>query len=176
MVEQFRPINVYLRYVKGIGLGVYAVRDFKKGDFLFSAAGRAVPAQTEFSLQIDWDRHLDVYPPARYLNHSCDPNAGVKTNGQGHPDFYAYRSIAKDEEIRYDYAMTEYRHYERSRPELDFDLTCHCGSPICRGRFGYYSELSAALKEAYRGFISDYLVRSDDAGVTVAATPVAVME
>ena len=99
-----------------------------------------------------------------------------RTNGQGIPDFYAFRSIAKDEEIRYDYAMTEYRHYERSRPELDFDLTCHCGSPICRGRFGYYSELSAALKEAYRGFISDYLIRSDGAGVTVVATPVAVME
>lgn len=40
MVEQFRPINVYLRYMEGIGLGVYAVRDFKKGDFLFSATGR----------------------------------------------------------------------------------------------------------------------------------------
>ena len=106
MVEQFRPINVYLRYIKGIGLGVYAVRDFRKGDFLFGATGRAVAEQNEFSLQIDWDRHLDVYPPARYLNHSCDPNAGVKTNGQGHPDFYAFRSIAKDEEIRYDYAMT----------------------------------------------------------------------
>lgn len=91
---------------------------------------------------------MDVYPPADCdLNHSCDPNAGVKTNGQGLPDFYAFRDIAKDEEVRYDYAMTEYRHYERSRTELDFDLTCHCRSAICRGRFGYYSELSAALKK-----------------------------
>lgn len=158
MTEQFRPLNVYLGYVEGIGLGVYAVRDFKRGDFLFSATGREVATQSEFTIQIAWDRHLDVHPPARYLNHSCDPNAGVKTNAQGYPDFYAFRDIAKDEEIRYDYAMTEYRHYERARPELDFDLTCHCGSPICRGKFGYFSELPDRLKEFYCGFVSDYLL------------------
>lgn len=152
-------MNVYLAYKAGSGLGVYAVRAFQKGDYLFSATGRIVSRQTEFSIQIDWDKHLDVYPPARYLNHSCDPNAGVKTNALGWPDFYAFRDIAKDEEIRYDYAMTEYRHYERSRPELDIDLTCHCGAPGCRGRFGYYSEISLELKEKYRGYISSYLIR-----------------
>lgn len=150
-------MNVYLAYKAGIGLGVYAVRAFRKGDFLFSATGKTIPAQTEFSIQIGWDEHLDAYPPARYLNHACHPNAGVKSNAQGLPDFYALRDIAKDEEIRYDYAMTEYRHYERSRPEADFDLTCHCGATDCRGRLGYYAEITAELKEKYRGFISDYL-------------------
>lgn len=150
--------NVYLASRAGVGLGVYAQRAFAQGEFLFSATGVVVPAQTMFSIQIGWDRHLDVYPPARYLNHSCDPNAGVKTNARGWPDFYALRAIAKDEEIRYDYAMTEYRHYERARPESEFDLTCRCGAPGCRGRFGYYSELTQELKDAYRGFISDYLL------------------
>lgn len=158
------PLNVYLRYVEGIRLGVYAIRDFRKGEFLFSALGRVVSEQTEFTVQIDWDRHLEVYPPTRYLNHSCDPNAGVKTNALGYPDFYAFRAIAKDEEIRYDYAMTEFRHYERSRPDLDFDLTCHCGSSLCRGRFGYYSELSDVLKEAYDGFVSKYLIAPGASG------------
>lgn len=153
--------NVYLASRPGVGLGVFAQRSFQPGEFLFSATGVVVPAQTMFSIQIGWDRHLDAYPPARYLNHSCDPNAGVKTNAQGWPDFYARRVIAKDEEIRYDYAMTEYRHYERARPEWDFDLTCHCGAPTCRGRFGYYSELPQELKIKYRGFISDYLVHSE---------------
>jgi hypothetical protein len=153
--------NVYLASRPGAGLGVYAQRDFAPGDFLFSATGVVAPAQTMFSIQIGWDRHLNVYPPARYLNHSCDPNAGVKTNAQGLPDFYARRAIARHEEIRYDYAMTEYRHYERARPESDFDLTCHCGAVGCRGRFGYYSELSPELKQAYHGFISDYLVSGD---------------
>jgi hypothetical protein len=153
--------NVYLASRPGLGLGVYAQRSFKPGDFLFSATGHVISHQTMFSLQIDWDKHLDAYPPARYLNHSCEPNAGVRTNSQGLPDFYALRAIAKDEEIRYDYAMTEYRHYERPRPEMDFDLTCRCGAPACRGRFGYYAEITPELKAKYRGFISDYLVNSD---------------
>jgi hypothetical protein len=153
--------NVYLTSKAGVGLGVYAQRPFRQGDFLFSADGQAIQYQTMYSLQIDWDKHLDSYPPARYLNHSCQPNAGVKTNARGLPDFYALRDIAKDEEIRYDYAMTEYRHYQRARPELDFDLTCHCGAPGCRGRFGYYVEITPELQERYRGFISDYLVNSE---------------
>ncbi len=127
--------NVYLASRPGLGLGVYAQRSFKPGDFLFSATGHVISHQTMFSLQIDWDKHLD--------------------------DFYALRAIAKDEEIRYDYAMTEYRHYERPRPEMDFDLTCRCGAPACRGRFGYYAEITPELKAKYRGFISDYLVNSD---------------
>lgn len=155
--------NVYLASKPGVGLGVYAQRPFQRGDFLFSATGRVIAQQTMYSLQIDWDKHLDAYPPARYLNHSCQPNAGVKTNNDGLPDFYALRDIAKDEEIRYDYAMTEYRHYERPRPELDFDLTCRCGAPGCRGRFGYYEEITPALQEQYRGFISRYLVASEPA-------------
>lgn len=154
-------LNVYLAYKPGIGLGVYAQRPFKRGEYLFSATGTVIPHQTRFSLQIDWDKHLDAHPPARYLNHSCEPNIGVKTNARGLPDFYALRDIAKDEELRYDYAMTEYRHYERSQPELDFDLTCNCGAPTCRGRFGYYSELTPDLKAKYRGFISAYLVEDD---------------
>lgn len=154
-------LNVYLAHKPGIGLGVYAQRPFRRGDLVFSATGTVLPFQTRYSLQIDWDKHLDTHPPARYLNHSCEPNLGVKTNAQGLPDFYALRDIAKDEEVRYDYAMTEYRHYERSRPEWDFDLTCHCGAAGCRGRFGYYSELPLTLKEKYRGFISDYLANSD---------------
>ncbi len=158
-------LNVYLAYKPGIGLGVYAQRPFQQGEFLFSATGAVIPVQTRYSLQIDWDKHLDVYPPARYLNHSCEPNMGVRTNEHGLPDFYALRAIAKDEEVRYDYAMTEYRHYERSRPEWDFDLTCHCGAPSCRGRFGYYAELTPALRQKYRGFISRYLVNSESAVV-----------
>jgi hypothetical protein len=64
--------------------------------------------------------------------------------------------------------MTEYRHYERPRPELDFDLTCRCGAPGCRHRFGYYAELTPELKQTYRGFISRYLVNSESAAAAAA--------
>ena len=141
-----------------IGLGVFANRDFKKGELVVRSSGKVISCQTEHSIQLDWDRHLDVDPPARYMNHSCNPNLGIRTNGNGFPDFVAMRDIKKGEELTWDYAMSEWTHYERSDPALDFDLTCRCGAKNCRGKFGYYSELPDELKERYKGFISDYLV------------------
>ena len=154
--------NIYIKETGYKGKGVFAARDFKKGDFLFRTTGQVRETQTEHSIQIGWAQHVDPNPPARYLNHSCEPSAGVKTNGHGYPDFVALRDIAKDEEITYDYAMTEFRHYPRATPELEFDLTCHCGARQCRGKFGYYSELKESLKQAYQGFISAYLLEADE--------------
>jgi uncharacterized protein len=142
-----------------IGMGVFAARPFKKGELVLRPTGKIVAEQTVFSIQIDWDRHLDPNPPAKYLNHSCNPNLGVKTAPDGLPDFYALRDIQAGEQVMFDYAMTEFKHYPRTDLKQDFDLTCHCGSPICRGRLGYFSELSEVLKEKYSGYISTYLMR-----------------
>lgn len=141
------------------GQGIFALRDFCVGELILSATGEVVRKQTEYSIQIDWDRHLEPKPLARFINHSCDPNLGVKTNTHGFPDFVVIRAISAGEELTFDYAMTEYRHYERDDPALEFDLTCHCGTLICRGKLGYFSELPSELKEKYAGFISDYLLR-----------------
>ncbi len=142
------------------GLGIFADRDFRKGEYILSIVGKVIDHQTEHSYQIDWDKHLDSEAPGRCFNHSCDPNAGIKTNKiTGFPDIYAFRDIKSGEEIRIDYAMSEYTHYTRENPEDEFDLTCHCGSDMCRGKFGYFSELSNELKKKYKGFISDYLFK-----------------
>jgi hypothetical protein len=142
-----------------IGQGVFARRNFKKGELVLSATGKILNYQTMYTIQIDWDCHLDVDAPAKYLNHSCNPNLGVKTGEKGFPQFYALRDIQKGEEVTFDYAMTEYMHYPRSDPSQEFDLTCLCNQTNCRGKLGYYSELSDELKEKYNGFISEYLVR-----------------
>jgi len=156
-------VDVVVKEVNGaIGLGVFASRDFKQGELVVRSTGEVIPYQTEHSIQIDWDRHLEVEPPARYLNHSCEPNLGIRTNADGFPDFVAMRDIGKGEELTWDYAMSEWTHYERSDPALEFDLTCRCGSENCRGRLGYYSELPDELKERYRGYISDYLVEWEE--------------
>jgi len=140
------------------GLGVFAGRDFRKGEVVVHATGKVIPFQTEYSIQIDWDRHLNVDSPVRQMNHSCDPNLGVKTNVNGFPRFVALRDIKQEEELTWDYAMTEYTHYKRDNPESEFDLSCHCGAPNCRGKLGYYSELPEEIKQKYAGFVSDYLL------------------
>jgi hypothetical protein len=145
-----------------IGMGAFAGRSFKKGELVVRATGEVISYQTRHSIQIDWDQHLEPDPPARYLNHSCDPNLGIKTNEQGLPNFTAMRDIEEGEELTWDYAMSEWTHYERSDPALEFDLTCLCSSKNCRGKMGYYSELPTEIKEKYEGFISDYLIRWED--------------
>ena len=152
-------MDYYFKDTKNcIGLGVFAGRPFQAGEWILTAVGQLVSEQTMFSIQVDWDWHLDVEPPARFLNHSCNPNAGVRMKEQLTPMFIALREIAKDEEITFDYAMTEFMHYPRNDPRLEFDLSCACGSPECRGKMGYYSELSEELKQKYQGFFAPYLL------------------
>lgn len=142
------------------GRGVFARRLIRRGDLVLRATGRIIAHQTEHSVQIGWNSHLETDPPLRFVNHACEPNAGIRTNDLGLPDLIAFQDIRAGEEITFDYAMTEYTHYRRENPELEFSLSCRCGSPNCRGKLGYYSELPADLKRAYAGFVADYLVAS----------------
>jgi SET domain-containing protein len=57
-----------------------------------------------------------------YINHSCDPNAFMKTL-YGHVLFFALRDINPGEEITIDYEQTL----------LPDSRRCHCGSRNCRG-------------------------------------------
>ncbi|HLA43084.1 MAG TPA: SET domain-containing protein-lysine N-methyltransferase, partial [Aggregatilineales bacterium] len=125
----------------------------------FETSGTFLTHQTEHTLQLGWDLHLEPDSPIRLMNHSCEPAAGVKTNARNLPDFYAFRDIKKGEEITFDYAMTEYAHYPREDASLEFSLECRCGAPSCRGKLGYYSELSDEIKTKYAGYVSAYLVR-----------------
>src|SRR5260370_3331899 len=57
-----------------------------------------------------------------YINHSCEPNAYMRTV-YGHILFFALRDIKPGEEITIDYEMT--LHSDRKR--------CYCGARSCRG-------------------------------------------
>ena len=57
-----------------------------------------------------------------YINHSCDPNAYMKTL-YGHVLFFALRDIKAGEEITIDYEQTL----------LPDSRRCHCGARNCRG-------------------------------------------
>ncbi len=140
----------------GMGRAVFAGCDFKRGEIVFETNGTRIDHQTEHTIQIDWECHFEPDSPIRLINHSCDPNVGVKTNADGLPDFYAFRDIQQGEELTFDYAMTEYMHYPRADESLEFSLECQCGSPDCRGKLGYYSELPETVKRHYAGFVSAY--------------------
>jgi len=111
------------------GMGVFALRDFKKGEVVYSfEKGRIADAIDTQNISKEESRYLDkigdnefeiIEPPARYVNHSCDPNIDEKERAA-----YALRDIKQGEEITIDYDKIAY---------LEKPFECHCGSKNCRG-------------------------------------------
>ncbi|TNE48840.1 MAG: SET domain-containing protein-lysine N-methyltransferase [Deltaproteobacteria bacterium] len=138
------------------GRGVFASRSFSPDELVLTAQGARSPNRHPHSLQIGADEHLFVDPPVRYLNHSCDPNLGVRTNAQGTIDFVAMRSIAAGEELCFDYAMTEMSLHE---VETQAERTsCDCGTENCRGEIGQYATLPEDVKARYKGYLAAHLL------------------
>jgi hypothetical protein len=92
------------------GRGVFALRDFAPGEFIFRRwHGRVVTLEELDTLsdedrmhlcELDWTTFAVLLPPGAYLNHSCDPNAmrsGVKV--------FAWRPIRAGDEVLIDYRL-----------------------------------------------------------------------
>ncbi|MCE7004697.1 SET domain-containing protein-lysine N-methyltransferase [Kibdelosporangium philippinense] len=67
---------------------------------------------------------MDLTSPARDINHSCNPNTGIRDNDRGGFDFIALREIVPPEEITWDYETSEYVSIAVPR--------CLCGEANCR--------------------------------------------
>lgn len=91
------------------GLAVVATRQFPSGHVIvIGRPTRVVPCRTTRSFQIGWEAHVDLDEPARHINHSCDPNTGIRDNDYGGFNFIALRDIVRNEEITWDYETSEY--------------------------------------------------------------------
>lgn len=101
------------------------------------------------SLSIQIDENLYLAPinpePADRVNHSCNPNAGMK----GQIGLVAMRAIAPDEEICFDYAMCDTVGYD--------EFKCRCGEPSCRGMVRADDWKDPDLWERYAGYFSTYV-------------------
>lgn len=113
------------------GYGVVALRPFANDETIAEVDGVAWRlgdgVDDRYSLKITDDIFFDMVDQTRWINHACDPNAGVESglDQQGRPwaRIVAMRDIRVGEEITYDYAFP---------PE--YAETCHCGSANCRGQ------------------------------------------
>jgi len=88
-----------------------------------------------------------------FINHSCEPNAGLRITGTT-VDLYAIRDIAAGEEILFDYSTT--------LDEEDFTMSCQCGAPSCRGVIGDGKYLPEETWRRYiaLGIVPEYVQRS----------------
>lgn len=95
------------------GLGLFATKPFKKGDFIIEYTGeRITEAEANrrggkylFTLNESWTIDgKDRSNTARYVNHSCAPNAEAELDEEElRVRIYAKKKILPGEEILYDY-------------------------------------------------------------------------
>ncbi len=140
-----------------VGLGVFASRDLAPGEFILAFGGPLIDfAETKrrgprecMAIQIGYDCYIDTQPPGVFVNHSCDPNAGIKDDR----NLVALRPICKGEEIRFDYSTT--------MQEQSFTMPCLCGAPACRGTARDFSTLPAELQQKYvsQGIVMGFIVQ-----------------
>lgn len=146
--------GVELRGTNHKGVGVFAAAKFSvhqivvRGDLV-----RDVAKGDARGFQISGIRFVLLSGLLPKLNHSCDPNCGLKTNGTGGFDIVAMRDIEVGEEIHIDYAMTRYS-------LIDFPKECRCESDNCRSLITGWLGLSDEQKKDYIPWAAPYLVSS----------------
>ncbi|TME68389.1 MAG: SET domain-containing protein [Chloroflexi bacterium] len=148
--------DVVVRDAPPKGKGVFALRSFRKGEFIFRRRhGRVVSRRQEAQLsaedgrhltELDFDRSAVLLPPGCYLNHSCEPNAmrsGVKV--------FAWRALRKGEEITIDYRLNAFS---------DVRSRCRCGSRNCAGivQWSFFA-LDPKRQRRYLPYAPDFIRR-----------------
>ncbi len=147
--------GVELRNIDVKGEGVFATRTFKAGEIVVVGIIETIlDKNTRHASQIALNKYVLHAGLMAKVNHSCDPNCGIRVNETGGHDIVAMKNISVGEEITYDYAMGNYY--------IDhFPPKCICGSKECRGRVTGWKDLSATRKKEYQGFVAPYLIELD---------------
>jgi SET domain len=85
------------------------------------------------------------------VNHSCEPNCGIRDEGH-RIVLFALRDIPKDEEITFDYSTTQTGGF--------WSMLCRCGSSQCRGMIGDFKDLPTSTRTFYiqEGAVLSYLL------------------
>lgn len=135
------------------GKGAFATKDFKKGDTIFIFKGKIYKRDNKNvkdafanpdSIGIDKNTWIDPFDNFHYINHSCDPNMGIK----GRVLFKALRNIKKGEELTFDYSINE--------ADPRWHMKCRCGAKNCRKVIRSVQFLPEKTFKSYQPFTPKY--------------------
>ena len=113
----------------GMGDGLYADADISKGDFIVEYTGKKITTKaadalkTRYLFELDEDWTIDgetISNIARYINHSCEPNAEAEIHDD-HILISAVKNIKAGEEITIDYGEEYFDEFIRP-------TGCKCGA------------------------------------------------
>ena len=143
------------------GRGVFAREKVRANDVLIVWGGEIVTGEMlremweekhRLSIQVEEDLYLVTgnEGPADWVNHSCNPNAGLV----GQVVLVALRDIRVGEEICFDYATSDGSPYD--------EFECHCGAKNCRRHVSGDDWKLTELQVRYAGHFSPYIQRRID--------------
>lgn len=137
------------------GEGIFATDGFNRDDIVMVGLleEENVEKNHSHASQMGEFRHALHAGLISKVNHSCNPNCGIKLNASGAHDFVAMKPIQSGQEITFDYAMRNYIiEY--------FPKSCCCGSINCRKTITGWQDLPDSFKSSYSGFVAPYLTRN----------------
>lgn len=144
------------------GKGTFARKKIVRGEFILTLTGKPVIpsklsiAGPEFGvtvddpLQIDDEMLLILDYASKTINHSCEPNAGMRNQ----TNLFALKEIQANEEITYDYSTT-------SGINDTWTMPCCCKSQQCRKQIGNVLTLPRETLLHYLNCLAlpNYLIR-----------------
>ncbi len=120
--------DIVVKNSKIQGKGVFAARDFKKGEVIirWSSCSRIISkkklaklpkSKKKFVSHYQRGKYVLFSSPGKYVNHSCNSNTKAKNDCD-----VAIRAIKKGEEITADYILEK----------VPVSMKCKCGSKNCK--------------------------------------------
>lgn len=169
--EQLIDVCYLTMKVTNKGKSIFANRHFDAHAFIIEFRGKTytmeeykrklVPGNNHF-LQIREDLFLGpTRTPDNYINHSCNPNTGIRIIGNS-VLLFAIKTIHKGEEITFDYSTTMAEDY--------WEMDCRCGSKNCRGKVRDFKYLPRDLQERYinLGIVPEFVLRHSGRNLQLA--------
>jgi hypothetical protein len=149
------PSHVTVKESCTHGLGVFATSAFMPGELILLIDDSYVIDQ-EHPVPAGEETHCDylesgkvvwMQSPERHINHSCDPNAFVRTVA-GVRQVVALKQISEGEEIGYDYCVNGFG---------DTVWNCTCSAPSCRKTIhSDFFHLPISLQLEYLPLLDDW--------------------
>jgi SET domain-containing protein len=151
-------------------IGTFADSDISKGSLVRVLSGdivdfkeiirriKAGKLNADDPLQISDELFVDLDSDSLAVNHSCNPNAGVRHQNE----LVALRDVIAGEEITFDYSSTV-----SSRVSAKgWSMNCNCGAANCRSRLGNVLTIPLAQLEFYANSngLQDYILEEFQKG------------
>ena len=123
-------MNIVVKKIPGKGKGVFALRDFKKGEIIGTSKGTIISINEALKMSNYALNHMSatgknkfllMKSPEKFINHSCNPNVYEYQR-----KVISIKKIRKSDEITFDYSMNGVTGID------DWKMKCKCKSANCR--------------------------------------------